>query len=89
MQSLQEGLEEMLAATIAMLGADRGTMQLLDDTRGALRIMAQRGFTQDFLDGFRDVSAQDDSTCGRALRLASASWSKTSRPMRRSLRCGR
>ena len=59
----------MLAATVAMLGADRGTMQLLDDTRGALRIMAQRGFTQDFLDGFRDVSAQDDSTCGRALRL--------------------
>jgi PAS domain S-box-containing protein len=73
MRSLQAGLEEMLAATIDMLGADMGTMQLLDDTRGVLRIVAQRGFTQDVLDGFRDVSAQDDSTCGRALRLGERS----------------
>ena len=69
MQSLQEGLNEMLAATIDMLGADMGMMQLLDDKRGVLLIVAQRGFTQDFLDFFRDVSVQDDSTCGRALRL--------------------
>ena len=79
----------MLAATIAMLGADRGTMQLLDDTRGALRIMAQRGFTQDFLDGFRDVSAQDDSTCGRALRLGERIVVEDIETDRRSLRCGR
>jgi PAS domain S-box-containing protein len=69
MRSLPEGLEELLAATITMLGADMGTIQLLDHQCGVLRIVAQRGFTQDFLDCFRDVSAQDDSTCGRALRL--------------------
>jgi PAS domain S-box-containing protein len=69
MRNLQEGLEEMLAATIDMLGADGGMLQLLDDTRGVLRIVAQRGFTPDVLDDFHDVSAQDDSTGGRALRL--------------------
>ena len=89
MQSLQAGLLEMLAATIDMLGADLGTLQLLDNTRGGLHVIAQRGFTQDVLDGLRDVSARGDSTGGRALRLASASWSKTSRPMRCALRCGR
>lgn len=64
--SLREGIEEMLASTIDMLSADMGNIQLLDgDT---LRIAAQRGFQQDFLDFFREVSAADDSACGRALR---------------------
>ena len=69
MRSLREGLDEMLAAAIEMLGADMGTMQLLDDKRGVLFIVAQHGFKQNFLDFFREVSAQDDSACGRALRL--------------------
>jgi PAS domain S-box-containing protein len=68
MRSLREGLDEMLAATIEMLGADFGNIQLLDVNRGALIIEAQRGFKQDFLDFFREVSASDDSACGRALR---------------------
>ena len=33
-----------------------------------LTIAAQRGFKQDFLDFFREVSAEDDAACGRALR---------------------
>ena len=66
--SLREGLEEMLAATIELLGTDMGTIQLLDASRGGLTIEAQRGFAQDFLDSFRDVSAEDDLVCGRALR---------------------
>jgi PAS domain S-box-containing protein len=68
MRSLREGLDEMLAATIEMLGADFGNIQLLDVNRGTLTIEAQRGFTQDFLDFFREVSKSDDSACGRALR---------------------
>jgi PAS domain S-box-containing protein len=69
MQSLQAGLEEMLAATIDMLGADGGSLQLLDDQCGVLHIVAQCGFTPDVLDGLHDISAQDDSTGGRALRM--------------------
>jgi len=68
MRNLREGLEEMLAATINMLGADFGNIQLLDANRGALIIEAQRGLQQDFLDFFREVSADDGSACGRALR---------------------
>jgi PAS domain S-box-containing protein len=64
--SLREGLEEMLGATIELLRADMGNVQLLSD--GVLSIVAQRGFQQDFLDFFREVSVGDDSACGRALR---------------------
>ena len=68
MRSLREGLDEMLAATIEMLGADFGNIQLLNVNSGMLTIETQRGFKQDFLDFFREVSAGDDSACGRALR---------------------
>ena len=67
MRSLREGLDEMLAATIEMLGADFGNIQLLNVNRGVLTMEAQRGFEQEFLDFFREVSASDDSACGRAL----------------------
>ena len=68
MQGLREGLAEMLAATMALLGAHMGNVQILDAGRGVLTIAAQRGFEQDFLDFFREVSTEDDSACGRALR---------------------
>ena len=68
MPSLNEGLDEMLAATIEMLGADFGHIQLLNVDRGVLTIETQRGFKQDFLQFFREASANDNSACGRALR---------------------
>jgi PAS domain S-box-containing protein len=68
MRSLREGLDEMLAATIELLGADMGNVQILDAERNVLTIAAQRGFERDFLDFFRKVSTRDDSACGRALR---------------------
>ena len=66
--TLRAGLEEMLAATIELLGADFGNVQMLDPSCGVLSIEAQRGFEQPFLDFFREVSVEDDSACGRALR---------------------
>ncbi len=68
-RDLQGGLQQILAAVIDLLGADKGKIQLLDPGRQVLTIAAQRGFDQVFLDFFREVSADDDSTCGRALRL--------------------
>jgi signal transduction histidine kinase/CheY-like chemotaxis protein/PAS domain-containing protein len=68
MRSLHEGLNEMLAATIQLLGADMGNVQILDAECSVLRIASQHGFGQDFLDFFREVSSEDDSACGRALR---------------------
>jgi PAS domain S-box-containing protein len=68
MRNLRDGLDEMLSATIEMLGADFGNIQLLNEIRGVLTIEAQCGFKQDFLDFFREVRANDDSACARALR---------------------
>jgi DNA-binding NarL/FixJ family response regulator/Skp family chaperone for outer membrane proteins len=68
MQSLKDGIEEMLSATIKLVGADKGNVQILDRERGVLIIEAQRGFKKEFLDFFREVSTSDDTACGRALR---------------------
>ncbi len=66
-RDLHEGLREMLGAAIQLVGADKGNVQLLNE-KGVLTIEAQSGFEQEFLDYFREVSADDDSACGRALR---------------------
>ena len=68
LRPLEEGLQEILTASIELLGADKGNVQLLDSERGVLQIAAQRGFGQDFLEFFREVSAEEGSACGKALR---------------------
>jgi PAS domain S-box-containing protein len=67
-KSLKEGLDEMLLAVIELLGADKGNIQLISEESKVCVIAAQRGFQQDFLEFFREVSVADDSACGRALR---------------------
>jgi PAS domain S-box-containing protein len=68
LRSLHEGLDEILTAAMQLLGADMGNVQILDAENGVLNIAAHRGFNQDFLDFFREVTATDDSACGRAFR---------------------
>jgi PAS domain S-box-containing protein len=65
-RGLDEGLQAMLDAALDLLGADKGNIQLLHGEH--LRIAVHQGFGADFLDFFREVSAGDDSACGRALR---------------------
>lgn len=99
MRSLREGLDEMLTATIELLGADRGNVQMLDAQRGVLLIAAQHGFKQDFLDFFREVSAEDRlglregpavgrANCGRGCRgrcaVRAASFNRPCIPIPRS-----
>jgi PAS domain S-box-containing protein len=66
--SLRVGLVEMLIATVELLGADMGNVQIVDAASGKLRISAQKGFEAEFLDFFREVAADDGCACGRALR---------------------
>jgi PAS domain S-box-containing protein len=67
-RTLQEGLAEILTAVTGLMGADKGNVQLLSGgERRVLTIAAQQGFERDFLDFFHEVSAEDDSACGRAL----------------------
>ena len=45
-----------------------GITRILDPTRGVLKIEAHRGFKDEFIHSFREVSAGGDSPLGRALR---------------------
>ena len=52
---LQPLLEEILDATMDLLRADFGNVQLYNPETGALEIVSSRGFRQDFLDYFASV----------------------------------
>jgi PAS domain S-box-containing protein len=59
-------LERFLDAAIRITGADRGNLQLLDES-GGLTITAQRGFDQPFLDYFNRVHTRESAACSSAL----------------------
>src|SRR5258707_423836 len=65
---LHAGLNEILGVAPELLGADKGNVQLFDAARKVLVIAAHQGFEQPFLDFFKEVSAEFDTSCGRALR---------------------
>jgi len=65
---LQSSLEEVLDAAIALLDADMGNVQLFDPQTRRLRIVAQRGFREDFLEHFRGVGADPKRQSARAPR---------------------
>jgi GAF domain-containing protein len=61
---IDEGLEDALS----LLRADRGNVQIVDPDSGSLRIAAQAGFSDEFLEYFAVVNNDDPSACGRAAR---------------------
>jgi len=63
---LQPLLKEILDATMDLLRADFGNVQLYNPETGALEIVTYRGFRQDFLDYFASVR-DEGAACGRAL----------------------
>lgn len=60
-------LDECLEDALSMLRADRGNIQVVDPASGSLRIVAQAGFSDEFLEYFAVVN-DDGSACGRAAR---------------------
>ena len=64
MHNLQDGLEDMLASAIELLGADKGNVQLLDSSSGQMVTAAQSGFEQEFL----DFLESENTASGRARR---------------------
>jgi PAS domain S-box-containing protein len=65
---LSKGLDEMLAATIELMGADMGHVQLLDPARNVLVVAAQRGFAPELVEQFREMTPTQDWASSRALR---------------------
>src|SRR5262245_42771296 len=64
---LKTGLEEILSATIVLLGGDLGTVQLLSDD-GLLRVVARHGFDEPSIESFRAVWPHPAAAGERALR---------------------
>ena len=57
-------LQQIVAAAIALAGADKGNLQLFDRDTGTLVIAAQQGFEEPFLTFFAEVS--NDASAGAA-----------------------
>jgi two-component sensor histidine kinase len=62
-------LAEITKTAIAISEADKGNLQLYDDTSGSLTIAAQQGFQADFLKFFESVRG-NDAACGVAMATA-------------------
>src|SRR5262245_1801728 len=58
-------LEQIVAAAISLVGADKGNLQLFDRDTGTLAIRAQQGFEEPFLTFFAKVS-DHTSACATA-----------------------
>ena len=70
--SLRDALTQILDASIELLGADLGNVQIHEAERNELRTIAQRGFSTEFLTYFEKVTAADGSACGMALAKRAA-----------------
>ena len=64
---LQKMLGEVLSATIALQRSDFGVIQLCDPATGSLKIVAQQGFSECFLQHFASVVKDESSASGGAL----------------------
>jgi PAS domain S-box-containing protein len=60
-------LREVLNVAIEISGADKGNVQLLDRESGKLKLSAQSGFEDPFVESVESVIS-DDTACGVALR---------------------
>jgi two-component sensor histidine kinase len=66
-RDLDTGLQDVLMASIRLVGADKGSIQKLD-AQGILRIRAHHGFDENFLNFFREVRDDNNGASGKALR---------------------
>jgi hypothetical protein len=65
-------LRKTLVSAARLHGTELGNIQLMDWNRRELRIAANLGFDQEFLDAFRSVQPNDGSVCAHAVRECKA-----------------
>ena len=73
-------LEDVLDAAVAMVGAQAGTIQLLDAARGELALAATRGFGEHMTRRFARVDAYSTSSCGVALATGKRAFTRFDLP---------
>jgi len=59
--------DQITKTAIAISGADKGNLQLFDETSRSLRIVAQQGFQEEFLKFFESVDDHAAAACGTAM----------------------
>jgi GAF domain-containing protein len=64
-RSPDAGLDELVEAVVRLARADRGNLQVFDPESGTLRMVAQMGFDEPFLEFFAEVDSRR-SACGVA-----------------------
>jgi PAS domain S-box-containing protein len=76
----KSAFEDILDAAIAMVGAQAGTIQLLDAVRGELTLAVTRGFAPDMTARFARVDAYSLSSCGVALASGQRAYTRFDLP---------
>lgn len=66
----QACMDEIVDAAMALTGADKANLQIVEQNAGTLKIAAQRGFDDAFLAFFKAVRLDDASVCAAALQAA-------------------
>lgn len=69
LQQLQAALLEVLEEAMSVDEAACGKIRVYNPQTRALEITAQRGFSEDFVQSFRAVDADEELACARAFRL--------------------
>src|SRR5262249_22802976 len=69
---VQAVLDRLLEEALKLSQTGLGNVQLMNWSAGHLTIRSQKGFAHDFLKFFEQVSFDDGSVCGRALRARHA-----------------
>jgi two-component system CheB/CheR fusion protein len=64
---LEPLLRQVLEASMTLLRADKGNVQLYDESQGTLTIAVASGFNQEFLDHFKTVTVESGSVCAAAI----------------------
>jgi PAS domain S-box-containing protein len=64
---LAAAMSEVLEPVLALLGTDMGDIQLYDDCSDSAKIVAQRGFTSEFMDYRQGSAAITEPACARAV----------------------
>ena len=65
---LPAAMHEVLDATITLVGADMGNVQLFDPENGRLEMVAHRGLKHELLDHFRGLGGEAGTACERVLK---------------------
>lgn len=64
---LKSAMELILDGSMEIVGATMGDVQIYDAPNQTTKILAHRGFTEEYIDRLQGVPLDDDSPCGRAI----------------------